>query len=82
MKSFASLKRRQDIDELYFLEGSLYISCVRAFKSHKSFYGDTTLGYVVPRWKSFEIDELVDFFCIEAIINNRNYLRTTEVGSI
>ena len=82
MKNFASLKRRQDVDELYFLEGSLYISSVRAFKSHKTFYGSTTLGYVVPRWKSFEIDELVDFFCIEAIINNRDYLLTSETGKI
>ena len=76
MKNFSSLKRRQDVDELYFLEGSLYISSVKAFKLQKTFYGDRTLGYLVPRWKSFEVDELVDFFCIEAILNNRSSLLT------
>ncbi|MDB4071845.1 acylneuraminate cytidylyltransferase family protein [Amylibacter sp.] len=76
-KNFSNLKRRQDVDELYFLEGSLYISSIKAFKLNKTFYGETTLGYVVPRWKSFEIDELVDFFCIEAILNNRDSLRTS-----
>lgn len=74
IENFSSLKRRQDIDELYFLEGSLYISSVEAFKKQKSFYGDKTLGYIVPRWKSFEVDELVDFYCIEAILNHRETL--------
>jgi CMP-N,N'-diacetyllegionaminic acid synthase len=68
---FKSLRRRQEIEELYFLEGSLYISAVPEFLSKGSFYHERTMGYEVPREKSLEVDELVDFICIEAIINHR-----------
>jgi CMP-N,N'-diacetyllegionaminic acid synthase len=71
---FKSLRRRQNIEELYFLDGSLYISRVEPLKETKSFYGSKTMGFPVPRWKSFEVDELVDFICIEAVMNRRNEL--------
>jgi len=62
-------KRRQDIDELYFFEGSLYISYIDALKEKKGFYHDKTMGYIVPKWKSFEIDDITDFIIIEALLN-------------
>jgi len=70
--SFNLLKRRQEIESLYFLEGTLYISDVKTLKLKKSFYHERTMGYEVPRWKSFEVDELVDFICIEAIMDHYN----------
>jgi len=60
--------RRQDVEELYFLDGSLYISSIKAFKEHESFYHNRTMGYVTPKWKSFEVDDITDFVCIEAIL--------------
>lgn len=60
--------RRQDLDELYFYEGSLYISYVDYLKESKSFYHNKTLGFVVPRWKSPEIDDILDFVVVEAIM--------------
>lgn len=72
---FSSLQRRQEIEKLFFLEGSLYVSDVAAFKDTKNFYHSKTMGYEVPRWKSFEIDELVDFICIEAILSNLSDFR-------
>lgn len=76
-KSFTSLPRRQDIEELYYLEGSLYCSAVNVFLDRGSFYHERTLGYLVPRWKAFEIDDLVDFFCVEAIMAHRGELPKT-----
>ncbi len=72
---FDSLRRRQEIETLFFLEGTLYASDVAVFKEKKSFYHSKTMGYEVPRWKSFEIDELVDFICIEAILSNLDNVR-------
>ena len=71
---FSSLRRRQDIEPLYFLEGSLYISQVSAFKRYKTFYHNRTIGYEVPRWKSIEVDDLFDFIVIEAIVKWRDEL--------
>ena len=62
--------RRQEIEPLYFIEGSIYISDTKILLNKKSFYHDRTLPYKVPRWKSLEIDEIVDLVCAEAIINN------------
>jgi N-acylneuraminate cytidylyltransferase/CMP-N,N'-diacetyllegionaminic acid synthase len=69
---FTSLKRRQEIEDLFFLDGSLYISDVGAFRNQGSFYHSRTLGYTMPRWKAFEIDEFVDLVCVEALLLRRN----------
>lgn len=60
--------RRQEIDEVYFFEGSMYISKVSSVIKRKSFYHEKTLGYTMPKWKSFEVDDEVDFLLIERLI--------------
>jgi len=60
--------RRQEIDELYFFEGSLYLSYTDSLKERKNFYHNNALGYIVPKWKSFEVDDLTDFIIIEALL--------------
>jgi CMP-N,N'-diacetyllegionaminic acid synthase len=70
--SFGQMPRRQDIAPLYSLDGSLYISTIEALRRERGFYHHRTLPYVTPRWKSFEVDDLVDFICIEAILSQRD----------
>ena len=65
-------QRRQDVSQAYFLDGSVYISYIDDYLRLKSFIHDDTTYYEVPKWKSFEIDDLTDFICIEAIINNKD----------
>jgi N-acylneuraminate cytidylyltransferase/CMP-N,N'-diacetyllegionaminic acid synthase len=67
-KSEFIFKRRQEIDDLYFFEGSLYISYVDSLKKRKSFYHEKTLGFEMPKYKSFEVDDIVDFKIIEALM--------------
>ena len=63
--------RRQEIDDVYFFEGSLYIARTSTLKERKSFYHDRTLGYEMPKWKSFEVDDLTDFIVIEQLLKAR-----------
>lgn len=63
--------RRQDIDKAYFLDGSVYISEIQSFLSTRSFCHDNTIAYIVPKWKSYEIDDIWDFLCVEAILTYR-----------
>ena len=63
--------RRQDIEPLYYLEGSIYISFVHILRKRRSFYHEDTVGYEVPKWKSFEIDDLDDFIMIEALLKHK-----------
>ena len=65
-----NILKRQEIDTLYYFEGSLYISDLAILIREKSFYHNRTLPYIVPRWKAIEIDELVDYVCAEAILQN------------
>ncbi len=67
--------RRQEIEPLFFYEGSLYISEVSEYKKLKNFYHNNTLGYVMPKWKSYEIDDKTDFLIVESILKNKNNIQ-------
>ncbi|MDQ8027729.1 MAG: acylneuraminate cytidylyltransferase family protein [Brevundimonas sp.] len=67
---FAAMPRRQDLEPVFSLDGSLYISTVEALRREQGFCHDRTLGYRTARHKSYEVDDLVDFICIEAIAEN------------
>lgn len=64
-------KRRQDLDELFFLEGTVYITWVEALRERRGFYHERTMPYIVPKYKSFEVDDLTDFTVIEALMAAR-----------
>lgn len=77
-KNFSST-RRQELSDVYRFDGSLYISDIPTLLEKKSFYHPQTLPYILPKWKSFEIDDLTDFICIEAIMKNLTLLKNTEL---
>lgn len=77
-RSFQSMPRRQDLDPVYALDGSLYLSTVEAIYRERIFCHDKTVGMVFDKHKSLEVDDLVDFSCIEAILKmtaSRNLLK-------
>lgn len=76
--SFGQLPRRQDTEPLYSLDGSLYISTTAALQRERSFCHDRTLPYVTPHWKSLEVDDLVDFICVEAVLAHREIIISSE----
>lgn len=76
--SFGEMPRRQDIEPLYVLDGTLYISTVDALRRERGFCHKGTLGYVTARHKAHEVDDLVDFICIEAIASNLDLLLNDE----
>ena len=61
--------RRQDIQPLYFLEGSIYISKISTLLKEKTFYHDKTHPFVVKNWRSLEIDDINDFNLAKYYIN-------------
>ncbi len=65
--------RRQDIPDVYFFEGSLYISEIPFLLERKSFYHHRTLACKFPKWKSFEIDDIDDFTIVEALMKQKGY---------
>lgn len=65
--------RRQDLEQTYFLEGSIYISQTQVLLEEKTFYHGNTIGYEVPKWKSPEIDDEIDWLLTEVIMKHKNF---------
>lgn len=63
--------RRQDLPDIYFFDGTIYISEISTLKIKRTFYHKLTISYIVPRWKSLEIDELSDIICAEALLKSK-----------
>ena len=61
--------RRQDISELYFFNGSLYISNVKEYLKNKTFLHKKTLAFKMDKKHSFEVDDLLDLSIIKTILN-------------
>ena len=59
--------RRQEIEPLFYLDGTLYASTVESLRKQRSFYHDDTLAYEVSKLKALEIDDIDDFEMVEAI---------------
>jgi len=76
--TFGEMPRRQDIEPLFVLDGTLYASTVAALRRERGFCHTRTLGYETARHKAHEVDDLVDFICIEAIASNLDLLLTEE----
>ena len=63
-------KRRQDYAPSYELNGAIYISYVKGFLSHQSFFRENTLAYIMPKKKSVDIDDEIDFALAEHLMKN------------
>tara|TARA_B110001452_G_scaffold121497_1_gene100803 strand:- start:1655 stop:2359 length:705 start_codon:yes stop_codon:yes gene_type:complete len=70
-KNKSSDVRRQDLEPLYFLEGSIYISKIKSLIKHKTFYHNKTVAYKLPKWKSLEIDDIEDLNIAELYIKKK-----------
>jgi CMP-N,N'-diacetyllegionaminic acid synthase len=65
--------RRQEIEPVYFLDGTIYSSFTSSLRNQKSFYHNCTFGFEVPKWKSLEIDDIVDFSMVESVMRHINF---------
>lgn len=65
--------RRQEIDDVYFFEGSVYISKTNVLLEKKTFYHSNTLGHLMPKYKTLEIDDMDDFVMVEALMKQKCY---------
>ncbi|MCK4781628.1 acylneuraminate cytidylyltransferase family protein [Candidatus Parcubacteria bacterium] len=60
--------RRQELQDIFFFDGTIYISYIDTYKQKRTIYHELTLGYIVPKYKSLEVDDIYDFISIEALI--------------
>lgn len=58
-------------EKAYFPYGGLYACKASVLRELRTFYPSRTMGYEVERWQHYEVDDLEDFLCIEAICRHR-----------
>ena len=59
--------RRQDMPEVYALNGAVYVAEVNWLRETKAFLTPETVAYVMPRERALDIDVELDFIIAEAV---------------
>jgi N-acylneuraminate cytidylyltransferase/CMP-N,N'-diacetyllegionaminic acid synthase len=68
-------KNRQELPVFYRLNGAIYLACCNYVKEQKSFFGEKTFAYIMPRERSIDIDNEIDFKLAE-ILTRSEYKKT------
>jgi CMP-N,N'-diacetyllegionaminic acid synthase len=64
---------RQELPVQYRINGALYMASSSTFRSYGHFLTPGSIALVMPRERSVDIDEELDFLIAEAIINQHNF---------
>ncbi|MCK4257422.1 MAG: acylneuraminate cytidylyltransferase family protein [Halanaerobiales bacterium] len=63
--------RRQDLPKVYSLNGAIYIAESTLLLKHSSFYVGNTIPYLMPKDRSIDIDDRIDWAVAETLIKER-----------
>lgn len=66
-----SYTRRQDLPEVYQLNGAIYAVKTNVLVEKKSIYGDDTRAYIMPAERSIDIDNMLDWRLAEILLKER-----------
>lgn len=60
--------RRQDVPASFIINGAIYVSGVETFLRNNSFIHEESIGYLMPRERSVDVDTELDFVIAEYLI--------------
>lgn len=63
--------RRQELAAAYFPYGVVYLSRVDSLRRSRSFYPERTIPMFIERWQNYEIDDMYDLLCVNAVLEFR-----------
>jgi len=68
-------KNSQELPKYYRLNGAIYIGRASYLRKNKSFFGEKTYAYVMPSFRSVDIDTILDFkfaeFLLREVLENK-----------
>jgi CMP-N,N'-diacetyllegionaminic acid synthase len=67
--------RRQDQVPAYFPYGVAYAAKTQVLLDENTFYTRRCMGFAIQRYQNYEIDDLHDFLCVEAVMKHEWGLR-------
>ncbi len=63
--------RRQELGAALFPYGVVYLAKTSVLREQRTFYPELTLPLPIERWQGYEIDDVYDLVCAEAVLNYR-----------
>lgn len=64
-------RNKQELPVFYRLNGALYLAYSDYLKKQRSFFGNDTFAYIMPRERSVDIDDEIDFCLAETIFRRK-----------
>lgn len=61
--------RRQDLPQLYYPNGAIYITTPESMRKSKTFFPEKTIPYIMPQERSVDLDSEFDFKFAEFLLN-------------
>ncbi|MCE8027083.1 acylneuraminate cytidylyltransferase family protein [Halomonas daqingensis] len=68
LKNLLQEKRSQDLEKCYRINGAIYISEAAFLMKTGGFLSEETLAYIMPRCRSIDIDDRIDFCFAKSIL--------------
>lgn len=62
-------RNRQELPIIYTLNGTVYVAMIDWFLTNKKFISKDTIGFIMPKKRSIDIDNYDDFFLAEVLMN-------------
>jgi CMP-N-acetylneuraminic acid synthetase len=63
------IHQRQQYPDVYFPYGVIYAIKVETLRQQRTFYPPKTLAFPIERWQNYEIDDQIDFLCVERVFS-------------
>jgi N-acylneuraminate cytidylyltransferase len=70
LKSEKKYSRRQDFPKVYALNGAVYVAKTEWVKKYKELVSSETIGYIMPKSRSLDIDNEIDFQICRIFLSN------------
>jgi CMP-N-acetylneuraminic acid synthetase len=67
----AGASLRQSLPSALFPYGVIYISSAPALRKFRVVYGGRIMPFPIERWQNYEINDICDFRCIEALLRHK-----------
>jgi CMP-N,N'-diacetyllegionaminic acid synthase len=71
VENLAMAVRRQDAEPAFFPYGVAYAAKTDVLLAENTFYTKRCLGFPIKRYQNYEIDDLQDFLCVEAVMKHQ-----------
>jgi len=62
----------QDLPKIYLHNGAIFISTPKTIKKYKNFYASKILPYIMPKEKSVDVNEPIDFLLAGLLLKKNN----------